>query len=102
MEQDVAASKIAEELIKNGLLARFNKQEALAHLERLFAIGFDRGRKQTAHGKPVTQIDYKGNIVRDYDDITSAAKTIGVDKSAISKAVLGKVSKVGGYYWRLK
>jgi len=102
MEQVIAATKIADELIKNGLLLQFNKQDVVVHLERLYAIGFDEGRKQNAHGKCVIQLDVRGNILAEYDNMAAAARKVQLTKHSISKAVNGSSQTAGGFYWRLK
>ena len=102
MEQSTAAAKIADEIIRERLIPLFCKEDLVVHLERLYAVGFDEGRKQTAHGKSVIQLDCKGNIVAEYANMTEAANHFKVTKSSISKAVNGDIQTAGGFYWRLK
>ena len=70
------------------------------HLKQMYAIGFDEGRKQTSHGKPVMQ--FKNNkFIQEFSDITSAAKSIKVHKSSICKAIKEN-RNCKGYFFKIK
>lgn len=62
------------------------------------AIGYDEGRAQTAHRMKVKQLK-DGLVVRIFDSVTLASKSIGRDKSTLVKALKGNISHCGGFQW---
>lgn len=50
----------------------------------------------------VLQFTMSGDFVKEYDSISEAARTLGVDGSAISKCCRGKRNKVFNFKWRYK
>jgi len=52
-----------------------------------------------ARKRSVLQVDSNGEIVGKYESITSAAKEMGVTKTAISLACRGKCNTAAGYSW---
>ena len=82
--------------------------EELSYLDILdfifqaYAVGFDEGRLQGAHEKPVIQYDRWDYKLGDFDSATLAARAVGVTKGSISKAALGKTKTCKGYKWRYK
>jgi len=70
------------------------------HLLLMYGTGFDEGRKQNSHGKPVIQ-KLHGMEVKIHSNITDAAKKMGVHKSTISKAIINK-RLCKGFEWELK
>jgi len=66
------------------------------HLYLTFGAGFDEGRKQNSHAKPVVQ-SKNGKVIKTYNSVTEAAHALSVDKTSISKCVRGKTSNCKGY-----
>jgi hypothetical protein len=52
--------------------------------------------------KPVLQIDKQGNIIQEYESVTSACKAIKRDMAGLSNTLLGKQKTCGGYFWKYK
>lgn len=98
MDQETAVNKILKILIhQTGIpIEKHNLLEQ--HLMMLYGIGFDEGRKQNAHGKPVGCF-LNDILVEPFPDITTAANKMKVHKSTISKAVIRK-TKCCSYYWK--
>lgn len=55
--------------------------------------------KDTSHKKRVIQMDMGGNIIKTFDTINEAAKSIGVDRTTVSKVIVGSNQSAGGFKW---
>ena len=49
--------------------------------------------------KPVLQIDLEGNIVKKWDSLTDAARTLRLQVSNISHCCSGRIKTTGGFKW---
>jgi hypothetical protein len=58
--------------------------------------------KDCPNSKPVYQIGLDGNVIKLWDSITEASKSLNVDLSSISLACKGKCKTAGKYVWVLK
>ena len=56
-------------------------------------------KKKFAPGKPVIQIDNKGNNIREFESISQAAKSTGIKSQNISCVCQGKNRQAGGFRW---
>jgi len=52
--------------------------------------------------KPVQQIDKQGNIIQEYESLSSACKAIKRDIAGLSNALSGKQKTCGGFIWKYK
>jgi len=105
MDQEVTADKAWQYAKEQKLVFEGRRQEYIVLFNQLYAIGFDKGRKQSGYNnkKKVIQMDKYGNIINEFESCIKAAISVGVDKTSISKACLGRTaSKIKGYYWRYK
>ena len=57
-------------------------------------------KKKFATGKPVIQIDNKGDIIRQFESILQAAKLTGIKHQNISRVCNGKYRQAGGFRWK--
>jgi hypothetical protein len=48
----------------------------------------------------VLQLDFDGNVIKEYDTIKQAAMAVGTDSSNISKVCRGKLKKTKGFVWK--
>ena len=55
--------------------------------------------KQTCHPKRVMQIDKNDNIIKIFDSLIEASKSINLSPSSISKVLIGQNETAGGYKW---
>ena len=59
----------------------------------------NKSSKDTTHKKRVIQKDLNGNIIKVFDTINEAAKEVGVDRTTVSKVIVGVNQTAGGYKW---
>lgn len=52
--------------------------------------------------KKVAQIDNTGNVVKVWDSMSDAARALGLQVSNISHCCSGRITRTGGYKWRLE
>ena len=52
--------------------------------------------------KPIIQLDLEGNVIAEYESITTAAKALGVHMTNWGRAVNGQYKTCMGYKWRYK
>jgi hypothetical protein len=104
MQQDDAANKVYDEMSSRDLFQRIRSEAdveiAKQYLKQLYAVGFDEGRKQSKHGKPVAQYDMQGNFIKIFGNISIAARSVHRNKGAVQKACAGKSKDSGGYIWK--
>lgn len=51
---------------------------------------------------PILQCDLKGNIIKEWESATEAAKNLEITQSAINQNLKGKTKKTLGYIWKYK
>lgn len=51
----------------------------------------------TQGGKPCVQKDLQGNIIKTYNSISEASRTLGVSQPSINKVLLGKRKTIKGF-----
>lgn len=65
----------------------------------------ERG-KQTrgngGHGKPLLQLDLKGNLIKEWPNAVEPAKALNISRQAISMNARGKTKTCKNYIWRFK
>jgi hypothetical protein len=49
--------------------------------------------------KPVIQIDFQGNIIKEFPSMIVAAKEINCKRTGISMCCSGRIKTAGGYHW---
>lgn len=54
------------------------------------------------NNKKVFQYDMKGNLIAEYDNVKTAADSVGISKTGIYNCCLGKQKTSGGYLWTYK
>jgi hypothetical protein len=74
-------------------------KEIRNYFERLYAMGFDEGARQGSHNKLVAQFDMGGKFIRTFESVTTAARSVKRNKSAVAKAAKGETEYSGGYRW---
>ena len=96
MKQNTAAFKAMASIQAQIEITEGQWNTIYEHLLLMYAVGFDTGRCQTAHEKPV--VAYKNGVfIQKYDSVTAAAHALGVDKTSVSKNVRGKTSNCQGF-----
>lgn len=99
MEQLTAVLHVLTSIQKQITLDEHQCDIIREHLFCLYGVGFDEGRKQGSHAKPVEQ--YKdGRFIRRYDSEEAAARALHVDKTSISKNALGQTTNCHGFTFR--
>ena len=53
------------------------------------------------HTTIVTQYDLTGTKLKEYENISAAAKAVGIATKLIKHVILGKLHTTAGYYWQL-
>jgi hypothetical protein len=68
----------------------------------LYAVGYDEGRKQLSHRRPV--IVYKhGVIICEKDSVSDAARYAGITYTSVSNAIKkGNVTRKGNFTFKYK
>jgi hypothetical protein len=105
MNQSEAVDKILN-LIKDQTTAYIPTktwEEIKLHLGYAYAIGFDEGRGQNSHRKPILQIK-DGKIIHTFDSVSDAARRMKVNKTSISKVASenGRNKTCKGFKWKYK
>lgn len=52
-----------------------------------------------ARNKAVVQIDFAGNVVKEFGSFKEAAQSVGVHRTSISMCCNGNLKSTGGFYW---
>ena len=52
--------------------------------------------------KPILQLTLKGDIIREWESMNQASKTLNIDVTGISKNINGKYKTCGGFKWIYK
>ncbi len=73
-----------------------SKEFSKEHRERI-----SQAKSGTHHhfAKKLYQYDLDGNLIRVWDYMSEASKTLGIDKSCISACCLGKIKTSHGFKW---
>jgi hypothetical protein len=58
-----------------------------------------KSSKDTSHKKRIVQMDLDGNVLNIFNTINEAAKTVGVDRTTVSKVIVGVNQTAGGFKW---
>jgi hypothetical protein len=59
-------------------------------------------RSIEAHKKSIVQLDKNGNLVQEFDAITSASEITGISRTSIGNCLKGRSKTAGGYVWTYK
>lgn len=54
------------------------------------------------NGKRIIKMDFNGNIIKEYFNITEASKENGILQTSISNCIHGRSQSAGGFIWKLK
>jgi len=52
-----------------------------------------------AQNKAIVQIDFAGNVVKEFTSYKEAAETVGLHRTSISMCCSGRLASTGGFYW---
>ena len=55
--------------------------------------------KDTTHKKRVVQLDENGKVLKVFDTVVQAAESVNLERTSISKVLVGKNKTAGGYRW---
>ena len=58
--------------------------------------------KPKGRARSVLQLDDSGNLIAEFNSLSSAAKQLGIDISSISAVAKGNLKHAGGYCWQYK
>lgn len=101
---EIAVDKVAKEMLDRGLLPRIQTQEEADLIKFYFnilcSVGFDEGRKQSAHRKQVAQYTMDGKFLKLFASITEAANAVHRNKTAVMKAAQNKSEYCAGFKWK--
>ena len=102
MKQQIVAQKILGELVDLGLADERTEEIYWEYIKLAWAAGYDEGRMQRTKRRPIVQMDLKGNPIKIWASCVIAARHFRRDKTALSKAALGKTKSgiSAGYRWK--
>jgi len=103
MDQERICEKVTTEIINEFRLPRTVCHSFI--LQRagwLFAAGFNEGRSERGNWKQIIQCTKEGTPIRTWDSITIAARTLGIERSHISRCAKGRKNykTAGGFGWK--
>lgn len=109
MKQGEALDRIILEVRQRGVMCSQNYIPTTDHyiplrllsyyLNLAYGAGFDEGKKQNAHGKPVMQLK-DGKEIKTWPSQWDAEQFYKLSKGALWKALSGKKIKIKGFDWR--
>ena len=99
MDQFKATQKIMDELINIGAFHQEATSVIFQHLNMLYAVGYDEGRKTHSNQRPILQIK-DGAVIARYPSAAEAARKISGDKGNISRCCRETHRVAYGYQWR--
>lgn len=95
-----------DEYITNSLNCRLTEsKDKSGYCKKITKINISKALKSTDSSwrhlkKTVYQYDKEGNFISEYDSVANAARTIGVNRASIVKAIKGITNKTcKGFYW---
>jgi hypothetical protein len=102
MKQEVVAQKILADLEALGLSNEKVEDIIWEFLKLAYAAGYDEGRLQYSKRRPVLQMSLDGKPVKIWESCSIAARHYNRNKTAISKAALGKTKSgiSAGFRWK--
>ena len=109
MKQEIVAQKILQELLELEICTKENIEIIIPlefediiwdYLNQAYAAGYDEGRKRHSHRKPIAQYSVEGTLIKIWESSALASQHFGLDKTAVSKAALGKHETCAGFRWR--
>jgi hypothetical protein len=68
------------------------------YVDMIYGAGFDEGRAQQAHRKPVLELK-NGIVIKKWPSLVSAVRKLDVSKRAIEYAIEGKSKSCNGSQW---
>lgn len=78
------------------------EEKARAKAERAAEREFLKSKPKKSAGRAVIQMDDEGNVIKEFESVTSAAKEVGVDVKGIRSAASGIQKHSGGFRWKYK
>jgi len=99
MTQDDAAGKALLSMLKQHILEKKDAEATYNYLYQLWGVGWEEGRCLRGKRRSVTQYDKKGNLIKIFPTILSAANKMNLDVATIGRALSGKLKTAGGYRW---
>lgn len=100
MNQEDVAGKQLLELLEMEIINEKDEEEVYVRLKQVYAAGYDEGRLQPSHRKSVGQYTLEGKLIKIWESSTCAARFFKVEKSAVSRAALGKSETCSGFRWK--
>jgi hypothetical protein len=93
MRFEETTSKLILEMQQKAHLSLLQFDLIKRYVRYAFAVGFDEGRRNKIHRKPIVQL-LNGNIIREYSSATDAARANGLSKVTVFKSTRGlKIDK---------
>lgn len=107
LEAAQAREKARQEAVKDreyALQAAMQKAEekARAKAERVAARELQESKPKKSGRRAVIQMDDEGNVIKEFESVTIAAKEAGVDAKGIRSAASGIQKHSGGFRWKYK
>jgi group I intron endonuclease len=89
---------------KATVVKRMREKKQIFSPERRARIGSDRRRFRQEHGdymlKPVIMMDGSANNLAYFKSVNDAARSVGIDASAISRVLKGQRILAAGHFWK--
>jgi len=86
MTQEDSIKSIIEEMTKQRPMSKDLVIFVESYIIMAWGVGFDEGRKQQSHRKPIVQ-KKNGKIVKPWESVNLAAKAVGVAPTSISQVL---------------
>ena len=100
MTQDTAVTMMLElDILPNKLIPEEACPVIAKALERMWQVGYEASTISRTHEIPVHKMNHDGEILETYPSLVVAARSHGVDKTTINKAVRGKIKTAAGFVW---
>jgi hypothetical protein len=100
MTQEESIKSIIEEMKKQRPMSKDLVIFVEYYLQLIWTSGFDEGRKQLSHRKPIVQ-KKDGQIIQPWESVNLAARAVGVAPTSISQVLNKKYGHktCAGFEW---
>lgn len=100
--------ELIQEKLTNEIIQEFCLPYRLCHdfifnrMQQCFGAGYDTGRKKGGSPRSIIQLTKEGKVIKSWENISTAARALGIERSHISKCAKGHKhhNTAGGYRWR--